>query len=355
MRRWLSGAYLEALIAGLLFAFDLLVSVTSSWLPVRAMLAAGVVCGGAALSGWRPRIALVVVSLGLTLQLMLPASEVGMSMFACLVPVMSAVSRSRWRWAGLAALVVAVAAAIYTFRDGVSADAGFSAAGWVVVFAIAWALGTALGQARRMSQEVLRERLEQQRRAIAIDLHDNVSHDLAMIAMQVEEARIRGAVAPADLDRIGEAARRSSRYLREVMALLRVGDDPASSGLLELGPTLEVCREDLRKSGFAVSTQGEFDAEALPTAAANVLAKVAREATNNILKHGDRTQPCSLLLLSQGNDLELVFSNAVARTRRRGAGYGLPGMQQRLDAVGGQLKVLVSPGLWVVRATVPLR
>ena len=30
-------------------------------------------------------------------------------------------------------------------------------------------------------------------------------------------------------------------------------------------------------------------------------------------------------------------------------------MQQRLDAVGGQLTVLESPGLWVVRASVPTR
>lgn len=174
-----------------------------------------------------------------------------------------------------------------------------------------------------------------------------------MIVMRVEQARLRGEVVPEDLSEISDAARRSSRYLRQMMTLMSVGDEHDPE-LLDLATTLASCREEFVARGFHATLQADPFPEELPVAVGDALAKVAREATNNVLRHGDVRQPCSIMLLPASDRLELLVSNGVAEGARGGSGLGLSGMRERLAGLGGRLDVRESPRLWVVRVTVPL-
>lgn len=354
LRRWLSGESVEVVLAGVWFPFDVFM-VASGWGSVWTLVTSAVVCVGAAISGWWPRTAVAVTTLGLVGQNLLPPDHVGISMFACGASLLALVARRRWRLAGLAAVIFLVPITYYTMvaASGQLNDRLLSQLGWLFFFAVATALGAALGQARRSGEALAQQLLDSQRRQIAIDLHDNVSHDLSMIVMRVEQARLRGEVVPEDLGEISDAARRSSRYLRQMMTLMSVGDEHDPE-LLDLATTLASCREELVARGFHATLQADPFPEELPVAVGDALAKVAREATNNVLRHGDVRQPCSIMLLPASDRLELLVSNGVAEGARRGSGLGLSGMRERLVGLGGRLDVRESPRLWVVRVSVPL-
>lgn len=355
MRQWLGGAYPEALLATPLFAFDALLAASTTSLSGRALIASAITCAGAGLTGWRPWLGMGVTAFGLVMQLSLPPQEVAMGILACLIPVLSAVSRRQWRMAGVALAIAVAAATTYTLVDeGPSEGAILTLAAWAIMLAIAGGLGAALGTARHTGGLALEQREREQRRQIAADLHDNVAHDLATVAMRVEEVRLKDSVEPGDLDFIADAVRRSSRYLREMMAMLHLPAGEAAP-LQDLGAALTACADDLTRHGFRVSQQSEADPAAIPVVSGDTLAKVARESTNNIIRHGDPAEPCSLLLVQSEGSWELVVSNAVAPGRRRGSGLGLSGMRQRLESIGGGFKVVEAPGLWAIRATVPSR
>lgn len=353
MRLWLRGESPEVLFALLFFGVDLITYFVTPFGSGHSLAWAAALCAGAALSGWRPIAAVMVVVLAVLGHLSVAVEDAGAAMFACVVPVMTLVSRRQWRAAAVATLSISCAVVIFTARFNLATweEWASSLLGWVFVFALAAALGAALGQARRAGELEAQALVEAQRRQIAIDLHDNVSHDLSMIVMRVEQARLSDEVKPEDLAMISEAARRSSRYLRQMMTLLRVGEEHDPE-VLDLDETLEASRSRLARRGFDVVLQAEPAPEEMPVAVGDALAKVAKEATNNVLRHGDWRQPCSIMLVQSAGRLELVVSNAVLPGQTaRGNGLGLTGMQERMEGVGGRVEILESPRLWVLRAS----
>ncbi len=240
---------------------------------------------------------------------------------------------------------------------------------------IGWARGI---RAQRQYRESLVERLEvaererdlraaqavaAERARIARDIHDLVSHSLAVVAVQAAGAeRIADrdpAMAKEALGVISRTARDALTEMRGMLEVLRApaGDtasDAPSPGLEELASLVD----GLAARGVPAKLDVVGDPCELAQGAELALYRVVQEALTNAVKHGD--QSAALVVVEYADDgVKVTVSNgvgaaAVGGTAIPGAGSGQLGMRERLALYGGTLTIEQTGGTYVVTAKVPL-
>ncbi|HEX6817915.1 MAG TPA: histidine kinase [Ktedonobacterales bacterium] len=181
----------------------------------------------------------------------------------------------------------------------------------------------------------------EERQRLARDLHDSVKQQVFAASMQVAAAR---ALARSDAEktegRLAEAERLIGEAQKELNALIRELR-PAALGDKGLVAALrELCVEWSRGSGVAaeVRTQGE---RATPLEAEQALFRVAQEALANVAKHSGATA-VDLRLAWEDTTLTLAIADnghGFDVGQRMGAGYGLGNMRERVESLGGVLRI----------------
>jgi signal transduction histidine kinase len=201
---------------------------------------------------------------------------------------------------------------------------------------------------------------DEERRAIARELHDTTAQNL--LAIVLNASRLQEPLAPA-----GEPARRvlaetlgmAEQSLQEVRTLSYVLHPPL---LDELGLTSALAwlvRGFAERSGILVETQID-DAGPLPPETATALFRVAQEALSNIHRHAG--SPWARLALRHRRrriELEVLdrgrgFAAGAAGPEQASLGVGISGMRLRLLQLGGRLEIRSSPQGTRVRASIPL-
>ncbi|MFI2784105.1 sensor histidine kinase [Streptomyces sp. ALB3] len=182
------------------------------------------------------------------------------------------------------------------------------------------------------------------------DMHDVLGRNLAVIALKSElavELAQRGK--PTAVDQMVEVqriARASQQEVRDVVRGYREAD---------LGTELLGAQGVLRAAGIECSVHG--DGGRLPAPVQAVLGWAVREAATNVLRHGD-PQRCDIRLESTTDGVRLVVENDGATPDEAavpGGGSGLPGLRERLAAVGGSLEAGPAGGdRFHLTASVPL-
>ncbi|MGV9624947.1 ATP-binding protein, partial [Streptomyces tendae] len=92
----------------------------------------------------------------------------------------------------------------------------------------------------------------------------------------------------------------------------------------------------------------------------SALGWVVREATTNVLRHGDAKKVAVTVRMSEGRVVLTVENDGVAETTGDGppagpGGSGLAGLRERLSAVDGTLEAgPAGKGMFRLRAEVPL-
>ena len=228
-------------------------------------------------------------------------------------------------------------------------------------------------------QEARRQALEaalRERRVLARDLHDIVAHNLTIISMQARTAQFVGTdeAARQALDVVGSSAKDALVDLRRMLALMReegvVGDQaqPGHSGSesstsvdIDLG--VSRVSHELMELGFTVRADVRLEGRAVPLGTQSTLYRVLQEATSNIAKHGDRSEPVQISVGLEGADVVLRISNAIERRpqSRKGrggqawnsSGVGLNSMRERVSAFGGTFSVGPEGDQWRLVAAVP--
>ena len=228
--------------------------------------------------------------------------------------------------------------------------------------AIAWpAFATAAGAAvrsTRMNKAAAEERairaeesreLEAQRRVIeerlriARDVHDLVAHHIAVVNVQsgVADHLLESdpAAASQALAVVRDAASTVIDELGELLGVLRSVDDTADPTT----PTPGLAAIDDLISSFAssgLSVQDERSGVARPLSESAELAayRVVQEALTNAHKYGDGT--ASVALRFDDDGLKIVVANPTDQltTLTDSTGYGLVGMRERIEAVGGGIE-----------------
>ncbi|MEG3630635.1 sensor histidine kinase [Streptomyces poriticola] len=211
----------------------------------------------------------------------------------------------------------------------VLAGAGFLA--FTSVFSV-WLLNAVyeLDEARetRARLAVAEERLRFGR-----DLHDVLGRNLAVVALKselaVQLARRGRPEAVEQMIEVQRIAHESQREVRDVVRGYREAD---------LEAELAGAHGVLTAAGIDCEVTGA--AAGLPAEVQSALGWVVREATTNVLRHGDARR-CAVAVGAADGRVVLTVENDGAGSAAEGAGHGgtgLAGLRERLSAVDGTLR-----------------
>ncbi|WP_328926462.1 histidine kinase [Streptomyces sp. NBC_00190] len=166
------------------------------------------------------------------------------------------------------------------------------------------------------------------------DLHDVMGRNLAVIALKSELAvQLARRERPEAVDQMIEVqriAQESQREVRDVVRGYREAD---------LAVELEGARGVLRAAGMDCRVDFEAAGHELPPEVQSALGWVVREATTNVLRHGDAHSCVIRLTAPQAGPVTLVVENDGAPETPAGPpGSGLAGLRERLAVVDGTLQ-----------------
>ncbi|MGW0549227.1 sensor histidine kinase [Streptomyces altiplanensis] len=287
------------------------------------------------------------------------AAMLQMLPYALLSPAMSTFMLSTLRRLVLGSVVTAALVAGATAATGAEPPLAVSAA-IVVLFVGFFALVTTRSTAWFMAMiwELDRSRDVSARLAVAEerlrfgrDMHDVMGRNLAVIALKSELAvRLARRGRPEAADQMAEVQRIAQESQREVRELVRGYRDA------DLSAELEGARGVLSAAGIDCLMDREPLGDGLPSGVQSALGWVVREATTNVLRHGD-ARSCTVRLTSGGGRAVLVVENdgAEGGSAPGTPGSGLAGLRERLTAVGGTLRAgPVEGGRFRLTAEVPL-
>ncbi|HXR69285.1 sensor histidine kinase [Actinocrinis sp.] len=229
--------------------------------------------------------------------------------------------------------------------------------------------------AEQNREQEARHRVAEERMRIARELHDVVAHHLALANAQAGTAAHIARTRPEQVREIlVELTTTTSAALRELKAtvgLLRESDDPdaplqPAPGLAQL-PDLTA---SLASAGLKVVVTTEGTARALSPGVDLTAFRIVQEALTNVTKHA--ATDTAYVQLDYGNDrLTItvtddedgasrsapVAATATAATAKTpGGGFGLIGMRERANSIGGRLQAGRRPeGGFEVTAELPLQ
>ncbi|HYS41352.1 MAG TPA: histidine kinase [Pseudonocardiaceae bacterium] len=212
----------------------------------------------------------------------------------------------------------------------------------------------ALARAQTAREEHAKAAALAERARIAREVHDVLAHSLSALSLNLQGARLMLAKEGAS-EQAQEQVRRAQRLAaeglaeaRRAVAALREDPVPAARAIADL----------VTSSRLETGTPTELVVEGiprdLPGPAEDTLYRTAQEALSNARKHAAGA-PVHVLLAYRDGSTELTVTdhqehrpaNAVA------AGYGLTGMRERADLIGGELRTGPTDDGWQVRLVVP--
>lgn len=284
---------------------------------------------------------------------------------------------------GLAGLLVLGAAAVRMLPPGTAAIIGVAGtlvigvsetAGpdglfdhrvvWALAGVTAWSAALAVGLYLRYLDFLHRQALETARREerldLARELHDVVAHHVTGMVVQAQAARFAGqnhtGTLLSALDSIELAGRGTLAAIRQLVGLLRDPDDTAS------GPPPEQISQLVQRfaeHGPPVELQLPTSAPASgwPPEVASTIYRIVQEALTNIARHAPGARSVTVTITNDPRQVrvEVTDDAPASRHHRPGGGYGLVGMRERVEALGGKLRAGPLPATgWAVQACLPV-
>lgn len=207
--------------------------------------------------------------------------------------------------------------------------------------------------AMELERRVLDEAREAERRSIARELHDDLAQlttAARMEAKSLEHRAAQGRIVGGDIDYLQELLGSLDLSSRRIISTLREAPEDASLAsrlehlciLLERGASVRCVRR------IASTTTSPEQAE--------VVYRVVQEALTNALKHASASS-VEVCVHDEAEQLvvRVVDNGKGFDVASRKAGFGLLGMQERVESVGGVLAVESGPGGSAITARLPVR
>lgn len=227
------------------------------------------------------------------------------------------------------------------------------------------ALESVSGRLRRARESAV----QAERARIALDLHDSVSQSLFGIRFTLEGARRMlpedAATVRNELSRAVEAAEGARQAIRRAIHDLW----PATLTAAQFEEDLRLFVTDVLRAGdlaLEFDVRGEFDR--LSPLARRGLYRVCQEALTNVVHHAAATEArlcvdidgerARLVVRDDGQGFEpaLLLARPAGDNEEGGTGFGLAGMQQRTEGLGGRFELYSRPGAGTsVVADIPVR
>jgi signal transduction histidine kinase len=192
---------------------------------------------------------------------------------------------------------------------------------------------------RVVGTEKLLEGAEEERRRIAMDIHDQTLSDLSAIYRGLQT--LGKAQDQTQIRKLEQELQRAMSNLREVMDNLH----PQTLEILGLGASLQSYVEQLQaKSGqlkLHCYVSPELEARRMPRLLSLTLYRIAVEAIHNVVKHS-RASSCEVTMELRGEWLNFsVEDNGIGITQEQGltqSGRGMNNIRERARAIGARAR-----------------
>jgi signal transduction histidine kinase len=186
-----------------------------------------------------------------------------------------------------------------------------------------------------------------ERGRIARELHDVLAHSLSALSVELEGARLLALDRDVDSEviaAIGRAHRHAASGLDEARAAIQ-----ALRGDSMPGPDrLEELIEEIRAHGIECTLEIGGEPRRLPSEAALAVFRTAQEALTNVRKHAEEAERVAIRLDYDPDGVQLIVTDSAgdgdeprvpqpAALAGAGAGYGVSGMRERAELIGGRL------------------
>jgi signal transduction histidine kinase len=300
-----------------------------------------------------------ILLLGLASIALMTVQPSGTAVLGTYAAVASAVIRLPKRWA-IAAIVPIVA--IVDIGILATASERFLVLAWTnIAYIFMFVIGHLLRlsedhqvQAQALLDEEERTRLARneaaaldERGRIARELHDVLAHSLSALSVELEGARLLALDRDVDSEviaAIGRAHRHAASGLDEARAAIK-----ALRGDQVPGPDrLEDLIEEMRAHGIECTLEIGGEPRRLPSEAALAVFRTAQEALTNVRKHAEEAERVSIRLGYDPDSVQLVIADSAgdgaeprvpqpAALHGAGSGYGVSGMRERAELIGGRL------------------
>ncbi len=205
-------------------------------------------------------------------------------------------------------------------------------------------------QSLRGYVEAITAAQEEERRRLALELHDETIQSLIALNQRIHLARLQpeGPVRSAALAEIQTMTEQTIQDLRRITRALR----PIYLEDLGLVPALEMlAREVSHAAGIDVRFQAGGPGQRLPATAELALYRIAQEGLNNVVRHSAASRATlqlnfspdqvELRISDNGCGFEMPESPAAFAPSRH---FGLLGMHERAELIGARLTIKSAPG-----------
>jgi signal transduction histidine kinase len=220
----------------------------------------------------------------------------------------------------------------------------------------------ALAWAERIGEQNERRRVEAERIRIARELHDIVANSFATINMHAglaaEVADQRPEQVAEALQAIRAASKEALDELRTILGLLRCATRPSLTG--PGMSDLEALVLRTSRAGVPTRLAIQGSPRALAAAVDQAAYRIAQEALTNVLRHAGAASAVVSIVFERNRLLITIDDDGCGKSGSNpaddsGSGYGIVGMRERADALGGDLEAGPRPeGGFRVTACLPL-
>ena len=229
-----------------------------------------------------------------------------------------------------------------------------------VLFLLLFAALAAVFRSRaELWQRRQREIRNEERLALARELHDTVAHHVSAIAVQAQAGgvvvRTQPAQAAAVLSAIEAEATRTLAEMRTMVRVIRedsggtYSPQPGVTDLTSLARADAIPDIGVSLTGAVTGLPGPVDA---------AVYRIAQEALTNAVRHARSATHVGIEVCRVGDHVRLRVTDNGLTHSGSGVqpGFGLTGMAERAQLLGGSLSAGPAPhGGWVVEAVLPVQ
>lgn len=207
---------------------------------------------------------------------------------------------------------------------------------------LAGELGQANQQLRQYALEIEALAIAKERYRLAREIHDSLGHYLTALNMQLGAAQ---AIFDSDRERALAALHKAQQLAQDGLADVRrsvaaLRELPTNQPLPQL---LEGLVAEMRQMGIVTQLEVVGDVRPVEAKVALTLYRVAQEGLTNVRKHARASSVQLTLDYHDPQTIGLSVADNGVGSSQRGDGFGLLGLTERVQLLGGQLTIETAP------------